>query len=74
MEIILPQEAGALGNNIEKKPQKATTKIEKTCILYIYREHLLCLQSSASGSFSQKCINFVQQRLKFYHFDSSIVS
>ena len=31
------QEARAFGNNIEKKPQKAMSKIEKICILYICR-------------------------------------
>ena len=36
-QIFLPQEAVAFGNNVEKKPIKATTKIEKICILYIHR-------------------------------------
>ena len=44
-------------------------KIEKICILYIYWENLLCLQSNASDSFLQTCINFVEQKLKFSHFD-----
>ena len=70
---FLPQEAGAFGNNIEEEPPKATPKIEKSCILYIYREHLLCLQFSASGSFLQKCINSVEQRPKFSHFEGSII-
>ena len=39
-------------------------KIEKICILYIYRKYLLYQQSNASGSFLQKCINFVEQRLR----------
>ena len=42
-------------------------------MLYIYREYLLCLQSSVSGSFLQKCSNFVEQRLKFSHFEGSII-
>ena len=45
----------------------------KICILHIYREYLLCLQSNASGSFLEKCINFVEQRLKFSHFEGSII-
>ena len=48
-------------------------KIEEVCILYIYREYILCLQSNPSGSFLQKCINFVEQPLKFSHFEDSIV-
>ena len=60
-----------------KKHRKGTAsarpKIEKICILYIYREYLLYLQSNASGRFLQKCINFVEQRLKFSHFKGSII-
>ena len=44
----------------------------KICKLYIYWEYLLCLESNASGSFLQTRINFVEQRLKFSHFASSI--
>ena len=72
-KIFWPQEAGAFGNNIEKKPQKPHPKLKKICILYIYREHLLCLQFSASGSFLQKCIKFADQRLKFSHFEGGII-
>ena len=72
LKIFLPQEAGAFGNN-RKGIVKTTLKIEKICILHIYREYLLCLQSNASGSFLQKCINFVEQRLKFSHFEGSII-
>ena len=66
----------------QKRNPKATTKIEKICILYIYREYLLCLQSNASDIFLQKCVNFVEQRLKFEgrifdsnltHFEGSII-
>ena len=32
---------------------------------------MLCLQSNASGSFLQKCINFEEQRLNFSHFEGS---
>ena len=72
-KFFLAQEAGAFGNNIGKEPQKTTPKIEKICILYIYREYLLCLQSNASGSFLQKCINFVKQRFNFSHFEGRIM-
>ena len=63
-KFFLPQEAGALGNNIEKERQKPRPKLKKY-ILYIYREYLPCLQSSASGSFLQTCVNILQQRLSF---------
>ena len=72
-KIFLPVEAGAFGNNIEKEPQKPRPKIEKICILYIYGEYLLCLLPNASGSFLQKCINFLEQLIKFSHFEGSIV-
>ena len=61
---------------------KGTPKIEKYVyiyiyiyiyILYIYCEYLLCPQSNPSGSFLQQCISFVEQRLKFSHFESSII-
>ena len=48
-------------------------RIEEIDILYIYREYLLCLQSNASESFLQQCINFVEQRLEFCHYEESII-
>ena len=69
-KILLPQEATAFGKNIGKKPQKPRPKLTKY-ILHIYREYLLYLQSNASGSFLQKYINFVEQWLKFSHFEDS---
>ena len=56
-----------------KVTAKATPKIEKTCLLNIYREYLLCQQSNARGSFLQACINFAEQQLKYSHFDGSIM-
>ena len=43
-----------------KGSAKATPKIEKICILCIYKEYLFCLQSNESGNFLQKSINFVE--------------
>ena len=65
IKIFLLQEAVTFG--------KPTPKIEKICIIYIPRVYLLCLQSNASGSFLQKCINFLEQQLKFSHFEGSII-
>ena len=48
-------------------------KIKEIQLLNIYREYLLCLQSNASGSFLQTCINFVEQPLSFSHFKGSII-
>ena len=56
-----------------KRTAKVTPKIEKIYILNNYREYLFCLQFNASGSFLQKCINFVERRLKFSHFEGSII-
>ena len=72
-KIFLPQEAGAFGNNIEKEPQKLRPNLKKICILHIFREYLLCLQSNASDSFLQKCNNFVGQRFPFSHFEGTII-
>ena len=58
-KVFLARETGAFGNNIVKEPQKPHSKFKKICLLNIYREYLLCLQSNASGSFLQKCINSV---------------
>ena len=56
-----------------KGTAKATLKTEKICILYIYREYLFYLQSNGSSSFLRKCINFVERRLKFSHFEGRII-
>ena len=36
LEVFLPQEDGAFGNNVEKKPQKPRPS-HKLYMLYIYR-------------------------------------
>ena len=72
-KFFLSQEAGASGNNIEKVPQKPRPKLKKKCILNIYKEYLLCPQFNANASFLQTCINFAEQRLKFCHFEGSII-
>ena len=45
----------------------------KIYVLYIQREYFICLQSIASVSFLQKCINFVEQWSKISHFKGSII-
>ena len=57
---------------IEKKPQEPHLKLKKH-ILNIHREYLLCPQSKASSRFLQTCIDFVEQPLKFSHFEGSII-
>ena len=71
-KMFLPQEAGAFRNNIEKELQHPRPKLNKY-IVNIYREYLLCLKSNASDSFLQKCTNFVEEWLKFSHFEGSII-
>ena len=34
----------------------------------------MCLQSNAIGSFLQTCIDFVEQRPKFSHFEGSTIA
>ena len=57
-----------------KRTTKAMPEIEIKYIFNIYREYLFYLQPNASGSFLQTCINFVEQRLNFSHFEGSIIS
>ena len=57
----------------KKRNWKSHAPNWKICVLYIYREYLLCLQFNASVNFWQKCINFVEQRLTFSHFKGSII-
>ena len=38
-QIILPHEAGAFENNIEKEPQKPCPKLKK-CVYYIFTENI----------------------------------
>ena len=54
------------------KNPKTTPKNENIYISNFYREYLVRLQSSASGTFLQTCINSVEQ-LRFSHFEGSII-
>ena len=65
-KIFLPQEAGAFGNNIEKEPQKPPRKLKKICILHIYREYLLCLQSNTSRSFYKNVLILYNNHSNFF--------
>ena len=49
-KIILPQEAGALGNGIEREPQKPSPKLKKICILYTYKKYSILTESNESGN------------------------
>ena len=68
----MQQEAGTFRNNIEKEPEMPRPKLKNICIIYLLGIFALS-QSNASGSFLQTCINFVEQRLKFSHFEDSII-
>ena len=49
-------------------------EIEKICILYIYREYLLCLQSNASRNFFAKMyISFEEQQLIFSQLEGIMI-
>ena len=37
-KFFIPQEIGALGNKVEKEPQKPPSKIEKIYVYYIFTE------------------------------------
>ena len=54
--------------------QKPRPKL-KIYIYYIFAENIFSAYNifNASGRFLQKCINFVEQRLKFSHFEGSII-
>ena len=53
VEIFLLQEAGPLGNNIEKEPQNSQPKLKK---ISIYREYFLYLQPNVNGSFGKNVL------------------
>ena len=57
---FLTQEAGTFGNKIEEEPQKPYTKLKRICILYLYKEYLLCLHFNGGGCFLKVCVNFAQ--------------
>ena len=85
VQIFLQQEAGAFGNKIGKELQKPRLKLKNMYIIYLYYIYyicilyiifiiyFLCLQSNTSGSFLQTYTYFVEKRLKFSHFDGSII-
>ena len=54
--------------------QKPRPKLKKY-LYYIFAENIFFAYNifNASSSFSQKCINFVEQRLEFSHFEGSII-
>ena len=65
LKNILPQEDGAFGNNIEKEPQKPRPKL-KNYVYYIFTKNICFACSTVQLAVSlQKCINFVEQRVKF---------
>ena len=57
--MILSQEAGAFGNNIEKKPQKPRPKLKKY-VYYIFTENICSVCSNASGSIFCQIILILQ--------------
>ena len=56
-----------------KGTAKATPKIKNDNHIFINKQYLLFLQSSTSGNFLQKYTNFAEQRLRFSHFEGSII-
>ena len=64
--MILPPEAGAFGNNIEKETQKLRPKLKKI-VYYIFTENICptCNQ--------MQVVVFCKQRLKFSHFEGTII-
>ena len=55
-----------------KEPQKPLPKLQNMYIIYVLRTGF-CMQSNGSGRFLQTCINLVEKRLKFSHFEGSII-
>ena len=62
-KTFLPQEVGAFGKKIEMEPQKPRLNLKK----------YVCYTFSFLLVFCKKCIIFVDQRFKFFHFESSII-
>ena len=70
--FFLSQEAGTSKKN-RKKLQKPHPRLKKKKS-NICKEYLFCMQSNAIGSFLKKCVNFVEQTLKFSHFEGCKIS
>ena len=72
VQIFLQQEAGVFGNNVGSEPQKPRPKLKIMYIIYLLRIFALpAIQ--CKRQFLQTCINFVEKRLKFSHFEGSII-
>ena len=73
IQIFVPQEVGAFGNNIEKEPQKPRPKLNKY-LYYAFTQNICSAWNRMQVVvFLQKCINFVEQRLTFFYFEGSII-
>ena len=66
--MFLPQETGVLKKHLNRIV-KATAKCTNIYIFNFYLEYFLYLQSNTCGSFSQTCLNLVEQQLKLFHFE-----
>ena len=73
LKMFLLQEAGEFRNKIEKKTQKPRPKLEKN-VCYIFTDNTcsVCIPMQVI-IFLQKCINFIEHRLKFSYFKGSII-
>ena len=65
--MFLQQEVRAFENNIGQELQKSRPKFKNMYTIYF------CQQFNTSGSFLQTCISFVGKRLKFSHFEGSMI-
>ena len=68
--FFLLQETGAFINNIE--PQKPRPNLKKY-LYHIFTESICSAFSLMQVVVLQKCINFVEQQLKFSHFEVSTI-
>ena len=72
-KTFLPQEVGAFGKKIEMEPQKPRLNLKKY-VCYTFTENTCSACNPMQMLvFCKKCIIFVDQRFKFFHFESSII-
>ena len=73
---VFTTRGGAFGNNMEKEPHQLRPNLKTMYIIvcYIFTENICSACNPMKVvDFLQKCINFVERRLKLSHFECSII-
>ena len=72
-KIFLPEEGGAFGNKMQKKPQKPRPKLKKY-MYYIFKENICsACNPTQVVAFCKGLLILKKRRLKFSHIKGSII-